>query len=327
MVNYVEARAGRAGALFLAPQAAYGTAVDNFAAATARRVWSGSVDVSPALETLSPPNEAMVVDRGPASAAAHDTRRGPAGAIAAQATFQSVEYLLRSNWGAFAGGLFTLAPQINERFTVGWAENVAGVGTSAQRFARVRDAWFHRVTLDVDSRGEATLLGEYAGEARLNAALNALGPVTLPSAPMAPTDQNVFAGRSATLRRDPSGTNDEVTFERLRVIFEQKLEARWTKSNGWRVTKSGRASVSLGWSARAANLGWAILDDVNSQTRRRYRLTLTAPNPTRAWTIDLFDVGFDPIVVGHDGQDYRTASLLGYAHVSGAGSFVTISLV
>lgn len=313
----------------MAPQAARGVIVDDFTAGDAQRIWSELALLEPQRKLVDPPLRWKTSDKGPPGISSFDTRRGREGDIVAQATYSTLTLFLRSNWGPLVAGAFELKTQINEWMTLAWVEDKFNPASSTKRLVRHRDAWVHRLTMRIVSTGKITLQAEYAARATLDTSLDAPGPVVLPTAPIGPTDQNVFAGRSAQLFRDPLGDNERITFERLEIIISQGLGATWRKMGGWEIWKVGEALVDLVFPTRAADAGWEIIDRTNAETRQRYRLIATAPNPARTLTMDFFDVNFvaDDRLIGHEARQARGFELRGRPHVDLSGKFVDISLV
>lgn len=322
--NYTNPRPGRSAALLFGVQAAKGTLVSDFTAADTGRIWSTLFEAAPALELVTPPEGYM--SRGGAPSVDYDTGVGPGGRIVCHATPESVEYFLRNGWGSFAGGAFTRLAQVGEWLTLAWVEDRFDAGTSTERLVRLRDCLIHALAIDVDSDGMVMLEAQYRGAARTNTPLDTIGGITLPSAPMQPADQNVYAGRSATLIRDPAGDNETLSFARLSVEIDANLIEDWTMSSGYLVAMAGEHDVTLQIEALVADEFWNIIDQVNASIPQDYRLTVTAPSPASTLTLDFRDVTWRPGMVGSEGQEYRRAAGTGYPRIKADGSFVDITI-
>lgn len=308
----------------MAIQSAEGTIVDDFTTATAKRVWSKVAEIDPAPAVNDPAENHMSQGGGPPTEGEYETKEGPSGVIEAHCTPQSIEFFLRNNFGPFAAGSFSLASQVTEFLTLAWVENRFAPTSSTRRLVRIKDAWISALIIEVLATGMVTLIAQYSGSDRDVKKLNALGPVTLPPAPIDPTDRNLFAGRSKTLTRDPSGDNEKVEFDSLRIVLSQGLTSEWTMSDAWDISKMGNLIVTLELESKTADEQWNILD--KATTQEAYRLTLLAASPAKTLTFDFTDVTFRKRPVGHDGQIYRPYLSVGYPKKNSSGSFVAISL-
>lgn len=323
MTVLTNVRAGRVTALFAAFQAALGTPIATFT--TAHRLWSDSAELSiDAGHTVEP---GMQEGEAPLSASIYRNPDMPAGRLTFKATPASLRTALDSNWGAFSAGAWSLASQVTDtrRLTLGWCENSAA---QVGKIVRVRDAWFHRVTLAVDSRtGMLMLECDYAGRVELNAALSG-GGVTLPSAPMQPADKDVFPKRLVTLRRDPASANVSLRFDELRLTLEHGLLHEYGMGGGCaEVWKAGPARARLEVVTRYADETWQVLTNSLASTKQRYRLTCVTDDASPSTlTIDLYELLLKAERVGHEGKDYATARFVGEAAVDSSGNFVSLAL-
>lgn len=327
MVTPTKVRAGRATALLAALQAAKGTAVTNFTAATGvGRLWTdkGQDDASP---SKSDPAGWMLLPQLE-TGARYSASRAIAGTLACKATPKSLEILLRSNWGAFAAGSFSLASQVNEWLSLGWVENVAS--GASEYFHRIHDAWIHRIRLHGGRRGALLLEAAYAAERdTAPVALNALGGITLPAAPIAVDDKNVFAGRQVRLFRDPTGANQEIDLHSIEITLDQNLGTGWDMMAGApMVFKKGFPGprVTIRFEAHVADETWTLISNARAGTKQRFRLQASAVSPAKTLQIDFYEVDFEVEPLGHEGRRYVTFAGVGQAHRDGSGNFVSISL-
>lgn len=324
MVVPTKVRAGRVTAVLLGLQSAFGTPVSNFTAAGAGRVWSNEAGIDAAVEFTEAGGWMTQPQMEPGAKEPHARR----GVIPIKATPTSLERLLRSNWGPFAAGAFTLASQVNEWLSVGWVESV--VGGSTEFFYRQHDAWVHRLTLRASKVGALMAFAEYAAESDADpVALNALGGITLPGAPMSVVDKNIFAGRSVRFFRDPAGANVEIDLHSIAVHIDQNLASDWDMMRQlMSVYKAGHPGprVLVEVFGYVSDETWAILTDARAGTRRRFRLTATAPSPAKTLTIDFYEMDFRVRELGHRGNRYRPFHGRGEAHRSDSGDFVGITM-
>lgn len=327
MVTPTKVRAGRATALLAGLQAAKETAVSDFTASTGvGRLWTDIAQDDAAPSKSDPAGWMMVPQLE--TGGRYSSSRAFAGGLVCKATPKSLEILLRSNWGGFAAGAFTLANQVNEWLSLGWVENAASGAT--EYFHRIHDAWIHRLTLLSGRGGPILIEAEYAAERdTAPVALNAIGGITLPARPIAVDDQNVFAGRSVRLFRDPTGDNQELDLHSLEVTIDQNLGTRWSMMDGApMVFKRGfpgpRVTISI--EAHVADETWALLSNARAGTKQRFRLQATAVAPAKTLQIDFYEVDFEVQPLGHDGLRYVEFAGVGQAHRDDSGNFVSISL-
>lgn len=319
-------RIGRITALLAGIQSAKGTPVSDFTAGASGRLWT----------------DAFIDDLGPAKAdgggwmdrpqISTDARHGidtvTEGRLVAKATPLVLGWLLRSNWGSYAAGAWTLKDQVNEWLTFGWVESILSGAT--EKLHRLSDAWVHRLTLRAGPYQPLTLEADFAAEVDHDpVTLNALGGITLPGGTMAPSDQNIFPGRLVRLFRDPTGANVEISLDTFALTFDQGLGTFWDMCGGKdRVFKAGYPGPRVGieFSAHVSDETWAILTASRDGTKGRYRMTATSENPTQTLQIDLHEVDFEFEPIGHAGQRYLQFSAVGQAHRDSSDNFVTISL-
>jgi len=315
-------RAGRATAFLAAFQPAKGTAVSDFTTAGAIRLWTESAQLPLArrygLEAF------MDSDRVPHEGARFRRPEDLTGRAAVLATPESLEWLLRSNYGPFAAGAFSLHTQVaDDRWlTLGWVENVAG-GT--QNFVRLVDAWFHSLELVAEGpAGRVIALSDFAARSSLVQALNA-GGVTLPVAPMAPADLGVFPVYGAQLFRDPTGDNEELRFRQLRLRLDQRLGYEWDMGAFKRdVFKMGKLRATLEFTSDVGDETWQALSNQRAGTDDRYRVRLTAG--ASVFTVDLHNVMLEVEALGHEGLSYAEFRAAGVAARDAGGNFLTVTL-
>lgn len=316
-------RAGRSTRVILGLQSAKGTAVSALGGASAISVRLPEAGFDPSPEW----NDPAWMSTGGAGAVGGERiiPRPKTGLLFARPTPATLEWFFRSHWGPLAGGAFTRKTQVNEWATVALVEN--RFSSTAEKVVRLYDAWLHQVQLSVDSAGRCGLLAFVAAELDDVRPLNALSGVTLPAAGMTPTDVNECPGRSAVLRRDPSGANAVVPFERLSIGFDGGLISRWSMAEGkCRVYSSGHRRVGIRIQTRIHDESWQKLVNSRAGTAESYRLTLTAPSPAKTFTVDLHSVRWTVEPLSVSGTEYGPFVASGQALSTGAGNFVDLAL-
>lgn len=315
-------RAGRATRGILALQGAKGTAVTALGGASAIAIRTAELAVDTAPEW----NDPSWMSTGGAGAVEGErvVPREKTAEISARPTPATLQWFLRSHWGSYSSPAFTRATQVNEWATLAFVEN--RFASSPGYLIRLYDAWLYRVGLSVVSAGRCGLFASACAEADDIRALNALSGVTLPAANMEPADQNEFAGRSAVLRRAPSGANAVVPFERLLIGFDGGLITRWSMAEGKvRVYSSGHRRVSIQLQGRMNDEMWTILNNARAGTAESYRLTMTAPSPSKTFTVTLHSVRWTVDPLSQRGTQYGPFVAVGQAMVS-AGNYVDLTL-
>lgn len=326
MVVPTNVRVGRIAALLVGVQTAKGTPVSDFTSGANGRAWSDAYgdDLGPLKSNAGGWMTQPLLETD----ARYGVGKLAQGSLTAKATPQSLGWFLRSNWGSYSGGVWTLLGQVNEWLSFGWVENVLTGAT--QYFHRISDAWLHSLTLRATPYDPLTIEAEYAAEVvGTPVALNALGGITLPAAPMNPDDVNVFPGRMVKLFRDPTGANVEIALHSFAITFDQGLGSMWDMAGGkWRVYKVGHPGprVLVEFTAHVSDETWGILTQSRAGTKERYRITAAAEDPTQTLTIDLYQMDFEFDLVGHAGQRFVQFSAIGQAHRDSDGNFVTIAL-
>jgi hypothetical protein len=326
MVLPTNVRAGKVTALLAGLQAAKGTAIADFTTGDAGRVWSDAYldDVGPLKSDPAGWMTAPQMETG----ARFTTPRPINGLIAAKATPTLLEWLLRSCWGTFAGGQFTLSSYVSEWLTLAWVESV--VAGAAGKFHRVYDAFIHQLTLRAAPLQPMTLLAGYAA-AREVAPLDIadLVGVTLPADPMTPDDLNVFPWKKVRLFRDPLGDNEEIALQSVEVSIDCGLIQEWDMMQGrFLVAKGGFPGprVTLTFEAHVSDETWEVLQAAIDDTKTIYRLVALAQAPATQLAIDFHDMDFEVEPLGHEGQSCRRFRAVGQAHRDSSGNLAVINL-
>lgn len=312
-------RSPRTTAVMLAAQIDQATPAADFSSGI--RLWTNTEN----LPLSRPLNErgrgAMTRNLGDDASLRYNLPDNRGGRIIAKATPEAVEFLLRSNWGPFGGGAFTLLSQPAEFFTVAYVESV--VGADSQKVVRYPGAFFHRITIRALDLGELLLDAEFVSSPRL---VDTNAAVTLPSMlpdRAAPADLNVFAHRSVEFFR---GTSVEIRQSMVELILQQNGRNRYSMTGGVRAYKVGPTLAELSFSGMITNEVWDIVDNADAGTRENFRFRATAPTPAKTWTTDLKNTRFvfDPI----ERPDLNAIELRGRARamVGPAESFVDILL-
>lgn len=328
MVVPTRVRSARATALFAAFQAAFGTPVSDFTTAAAARLWTELARpwIGPQvyLEAF------MDADGGPSDAALDVDPDKPEGTLLVKGTPTALEWLLRSNYGAFAAGAFSLATGISSSrwLTLGWVEDRFNGTSSLERLVRIRDAWVHRLALAWAGAGDGKQLlleASWAGRKALSQLLNA-GGITLPATPMSAPDKDPFPAANTTLVRDPAGANVSLRWRDLRVTFNQGLGRDWDMGAGlWDVYKAGPLEAQLAFTSDWSDETWDLVDLARAKTKSTFRITSTCEDGT-VLTITLYGVILQvEEQPGHDGQEHAAFSARGVASRVGS-DLVTITM-
>lgn len=319
-------RAGRVTAILAGLQAAKETAISDFTAGDAGRVWSDAYldDVGPA---KSDPAGWMTSSKM-ATGARYTRPRPIVGQISAKATPTLLEWLLRSCWGTFAGGQFTYTSYVSEWLTLAWLESV--VDGAAGKFHRVYDAWIDSLTLRASIDQPLMIEASYAAEQDEDPEdITALVGVTLPDEPMTPEDLNVFPGRKVRLFRDPLGDNEEISLHSVEVSIDGGLIQEWDMMRGlFLVAKGGFPGprVNLAFEAHVADETWEVLSAAIAGTKEIYRLVALAQQPQQQLAIDFHEMDFEVEPLGHEGQNCRRFRAVGQAHEDSSGNLAVINL-
>ena len=331
MVATTNPRVARSVRSLMALQGAKGTPASDFTVADSESLWTESKEHDHGRLRVEP-GPWMTSDEGETVDSDAELPRARGGRVFAQLTPKNVELLLRNSWGPLAAGAFTLDSQVNEHASFAWVEDRFLAASPAQRLVRIYDAWTRRLEIAVDSIGKSMISGMFAGERRDFFELDAVGGLTLPAAPMTPGDRNVFAGRSASLVLDPTGLNVPLPFDTLLLSLDQQMlegeDGYWDMmrmASG--VFKQGKPIVQLQVSALLGDQWWDVIDDLESEVRNHFRLTLTAPSPAKTFTVDLYEVAMVVEPLRYDGQTGRPMFTgTGRAYDDKSGNFVDLTL-
>lgn len=318
-------RVGRLSRILAGFQTAKGTIVDDFTTAAAAVVWAENVKLPAHLPKNDVPDWMTQLETQDESSR-HSLPDRAAGQLIGPATPKNIEWFLRSNWGPFAAGSFSLASQINEWLTLAYVESISAGST--ERLVRIRDAWIHRLTVSAAMpRGLLILQGDWAGRRTSNRLLNAGAPVVLPASPMTPPDFGFFAVRTAEFLRDPIGLNERIRFSNLEIQLEQQVRTEHTATDGWEVWKQGKAKVRVVLRGNVSEETWALIDANRAGTKFPFRLVaVSSGGSPMTLTIDLQNVDFTFENIGFDpGRRYVDFEAEGMAGKS-TGGFATITL-
>lgn len=318
-------RVGRLSRIIAGFQSAKGTIVDDFTTASSAILWAESVKIPAHLPKVDIPPWMTQLETQDESSR-HSLPDRAEGVLVSPATPKNLEWFLRSNWGPFAAGAFTLTSQINEFLTLAWVESITA--GSAERLVRIRDAWIHRLIISANfTRGLMILQGDYVGRRTSNRLLNAGAPVVLPTTPMTPPDFDHFAVRTAELIRDPAGDNERIRFSDVEIQLEQEAKTEHTFTDGWEVWKGGKTKVRVVLQGHVSEETWAVIDANRAGTKDKFRLTAVSTGSTpMTLTIDLENVDFTFENIGFDpGRQYVNIQAEGLA-TKGSSGFVTITL-
>lgn len=322
-VTATNVRAARAMALLACFQSAKGTAASNFTTTDTTQLWTAEDALQAGQQKSTAERGLMTSGAGPGTTERTNVGERPMGELLVHATPASLEWLLRSNWGTYSGGAFTLLDQVaaTQWLTIAYVENT--LHTSA-KLVRISDAWFHRLALEIrPPQGIVEVRAAFAGEVVTPADLSG-GGVTLPSTYT--PDRNVFAGATAILTRDPSSANVQIRLYSLDLVLDQGLHHEWDMMRGkYTVYKTGRPEVLCRFGGVISDETWAILTNSRAGTKQQFRIVATAPSPSKTLTINLYEMDFEIRDLGRIGQETRAFEAVGRAHVSGS-NYVSITL-
>lgn len=288
------------------------------------RLWSTLVEIEPD-SPKSRPGPWMSEFLSENAGSRYSITEKSEGRITVLAVPATVELILRSSWGSFAAGAFTLKSQVNEWFTLAWIEDFnAG---STQRLVRAQDVYFYRVEFVYERKeGRMLIIADYAARQTRVDPLNALpGGVFVPSTNFVP-EPLVFNMRNAQFRRDPASANVNIAFERVSVILNQNVFSGWKMSDNWQVYKQGKTFASVEFDGVLTDETWKLIDDNIAGAKEKFRVrAVTDGSPSKTLTIDLFNMDFDMKPIGHTESPEALFSAEGRAHIL-SGNFVDITL-
>ena len=317
------ARAGRLWRTLLAEQTAKGTPVDDFTNAV--QLWTTNAGADASAGYINPEwwmsfvNDYNAARYAPAIASRES--------FATYATPTLLESVLQSLFGTYATPLFEPTGYVAKWLTLAFIEDKTLVNTGHQ-FMRFSDTLVHELTLDVDANGFVDATCAYAAETYDNDSidLTVVDGATLPDAPMDDVDLNVFPGRTVTLRRDPSGANTLIPFERLAITLNARADIEWDQCGQKdRVKKNGPTTATLVIQARTGDELWAALADADEDVKTAYRVTMTAPNG-RVLTMTFHNVSFNVSPLTVRNQNYESPVLTGRVTEDLDENFVSVTL-
>lgn len=318
-------RPGRTWRTLLAAQSAKGTPVSNFTTAT--QTWATMTDVQYGNDQIEP-DWWMTTANADHVRSRYNVKNLGGGQIEGHATPALASILLQSLFGPYAANSFTLVGYVNKWLSLALIEDKT-LTNGSLRLVRPNDALIHELMVSVDSTGYCELRAAYAAEATDTTTLNnlaALG-VTLPAAPMESVDHNVFAGRAATLRRDPAGANVAVPFDQLSLLLSVNLDGFWDQmGRRTRAVRRGPLTTSLIMTSRAGDESWQLALDSAAGTSQTYALTLTDAPSGHALTFTLYGMTFNVSRFGVKDQEYPPMVARGMATQNLSGNFVGITL-
>ena len=315
-------RAGRAAALLMGVQAAKGTPVSAFNSSDAGLVWSEEYGSD--VTRRKSGAEGWMTSELMHQVGRFSIPSAREGFMRLKATPTALEWLLRSNWGSFSGGAFSLAGQVPAWLTLGFIEdampNPSGV------LHRIYDAWPHTLSLVASLYEPLLVEAIYAAEREQDP--ESVGSVTHPARPMFPGDSNLFPGRQVKIYRDPAGDNQEIPYAAASLILEQGVLQEWDMMQQREVVFKGghpgpRVTIEL--VGHVADETWRLIYDSRADTKSTYRFQATAEDPATVLEIDLHAVDWEVEEIGHEGQQAKRFRAVGTAHYDGT-DFVDISL-
>jgi len=316
-------RAGRTWRTLVAAQLAKGTAIENFNGAA--QTWNveakqdGYGDQIAAEWWMSYPTGYYVQAR-------YNAGELTKGVILARATPTLTSLTLQSLYGSLAGSTFTLTGYVNTWLSIAFVEDKTLTNT-ATRVVRLSDALVHQLSVNVDSQGFVDLALGVAAEVVEDTTLSDLDALDLilPIAPMNLVDTDVFAGRVATLTRDPAGSATDIPFERMTIKLDENLEEQWDQCGQvTRAIRRGPLSASIVVTGKPADEHWQMALDSYNGVPRTYRAQMTAGAHVLTFTFS--NVTFNVDSFGLNDQTFDPMTSTGVATLDGSGNFVSVTL-
>lgn len=319
MTTPTRVRAGYASALLGALQSAKGTAATNFASG-ALRASEPSAMIAPLLPNVA----TMDVPLGLNSDASYAKPIAVEGELPIYATPQSLQLLLKNNYGAYAAPTFTLATQVTDTrwLSLAWIEHVSD---TAYRATVLRDVFVHSLALEAElGAGPVIARAKFAGIASTVPTIAGSG-LTLPAAPMTPAGQSIFPPQRVTVTRDPSGDNVTLRARRVVLTFDQGLGVQWDQSAFERLPyKTGKQPFTLDAWFDWSDETWDVLDDQRANAGATWRVDFTAEDGT-VLRCDLHNLTGDVEKLQRRGAEIGAFHLSGSAANDGT-NFVNLTL-
>lgn len=302
----------------IAEQSAQGSPATTFST----RLWTEDDKFAIGTPKRDHGGQAMTQEEGDDVSSRYNLPDESSGRILVKATPESVDFLLRSNWGPLTGSNYTLQSQVPKFFTVAFVESV--VGSDLQKMIRYPDAFFHRLTFIIRDLGPVLIDAEFISAPKLvstNAGLVAMTPDD-----PAPADINVFTMRDAEFRRDPAASNVDIRFSAIVATLDQRGTNAFSMTGEVRTRKLGRTRASLVVSAQISDEVWILIDNSTAGTKEALRVRTTAPSPAKTLTLDFFNTNFQFEETGRAGLDMVEAVGEAIATRDALGNFVTLTL-
>lgn len=313
-------RPGRLWRTLIASQTSKGTEIDDLRSATQTWAHASIVDFDGGLRE---PEWWYNYYNANYRTSRYPINRLALGGIFAHANPTLSSLALQSLFGELSAGTFTIKGYVNKWLTIAFVEDKTKT-TSVARVVRMMDAMIARLVFDVDSTGYVELMAYYAAERSDTATIGSLGSIQLPTAPMDTLDQDVFAGRSVTLTRDPDGTPVAIPFANLSVEMDVALDPYWDYcGRRERAIRRGPVDVRLIVTGRPNDEQWQMTLDSVSNTPQTYRVAMSANG--HVLTMDLHGVTFTRDPFGVRDQNYDDVTARGVATTDGT-DFVDITL-
>lgn len=321
MVAPTNVRSGAVTALFLAAQAARGTAATVFS--SAQRLWTTRV---PKLLDSRKHREAyMGVGVGPSAEGSWDEPELLRGTIEFWATPTTLATALGNVIGAVDPVSIMTQLGDDDYVTLAWVEQVDG---ALGKVVRLRDAWLYDVEVVVEADGKVKIVAQYAATAALVQDYSA-GGLSFPASPMLPTDLSAYPGLVAELRRDPAGANQSLRFARVSARYACDVLHEYTQTaGGFDVAKGGPLHASLTWRGDYSDESWVALVNALADTRQTYRVVLYTNNASGGQVqLDFSNFAWEFLEgPGHAGSRYAPQIAHGEALIDVGGTFIAVTI-
>jgi len=250
----------------------------------------------------------------------------PIGEIQAVLTPDIFDLIFRNSWGpgttVGVNTTYALAIQPIDWLTLAWIEN--RITPNLERVVRMRDAWLHQLTF-ADFEGVIGVIGMWA--ARQSEEFDGVvAPIELPSPPMGPVGDTIFATKGIKIIRDPDGVAEEFPALTASLLFDHRVVHEWSMMVGTAdVTKGGKSRVTFMFQALVDDESWSLIRKALADTKEKWRFEFRAVGATIRFDFASVDLNFNPI--GREGLEIPPHTILGECLQDDTGTHVDITLI
>lgn len=253
-------------ALAIAPQAAEGSPVSDFIAASGHTVWARRIVATEGqqFESFQGSTGAIFEHTG----GFINTFKLPTIEVEFYPTPTVLKEMLRSFAGPFSGTSVTWPLNIDKFYSFLYAE--AEDGNAAMFAYRFEDAWIHELEIETGGFRVAVGRARIVAQKVTKLALNAVG-LTFPAVP---SNFVQFAHGASFLIKDPAGSNIQLAVSNVRLNMKHGFDHQPFNTTDGYVTKQGLLEVTGELQSRLMDENSVIRDDALALTLRHYRLRL-----------------------------------------------------